>query len=127
MRNEIKTKPVNFPSDISSFIINAMDNNHKISPFIKLFWEKQQSAFSRKSIGKYHQSTMLIRFCLSLATNSGSADDKLRISNMLAFPSRRTLREINAIKPTVGFSLKVIAELCSLTKYILVTCKNIFL
>ena len=36
---------------------------------------------------------------------------------MLVLPSRRTLRDYrNAIKPTVGFNPKVIAELCSLTK-----------
>ena len=52
MRNEIKTKAVNLPSDISSFINNTMDNNHKISPFMKLFWEQQMSAFSKKSVGK---------------------------------------------------------------------------
>ena len=62
MRNEIKTKAVNLPSDISSFINNTMDNNHKISPFTKLIWEQQQSAFSKKSVGKYQP--MIIRSCL---------------------------------------------------------------
>ena len=62
MRNEIETKAVNLPSDISSFINNAMDNNHKISPFMKFFREQQKSAFSKKSVGKYHP--MIIRFYL---------------------------------------------------------------
>ena len=115
MRNEIETKAVNLPSDISSFN-NTMDNNYKISPFMKLFWGQQKSAFSKKSgVGKCHP--MIIRFCLSLATKSGSAYDELRNSNVLVLPSRRTLRDYrNAIKPTVGFSPKVIAELGSLTK-----------
>ena len=62
MRNEIKTKAVNLPSDIRSFINNTMDNNHKISQIIKIFWEQQNSAFSKKSVGKNHP--MIIRFCL---------------------------------------------------------------
>ena len=46
-----------------------------------------------------------------------SAYDELRNSNVLVLPSRRTLRDYrNAIKPTVEFNLKLIAELCSLTK-----------
>ena len=115
MRNEIETKAVIVPSDISSFTNNTTDNNHKISPFMKLSWEQQKSAFSKKSVEKYHP--MLIRFCLSLATKSGSAYDELRNSNVLVLPSRRTLRDQrNAIKPTFGFNPKVIAELCSLTK-----------
>ena len=115
MRNEIETKAVNGPSDISSFTNNTTDNNHKISPFMKLSWEQQKSAFSKKSVEKYHP--MLIRFCLSLATKSGSAYDDLRNSDVLVLPSRRTLRDYrNAIKPTVGFNPKVIDERCSLTK-----------
>ena len=115
MRNEIKTKAVGLPSDISCFINNTMDNNPKVSPFMKLLWEQQKPAFSKKIVEKYHP--MIIRFCLSLATKSGSAYDELRNSNVLVLPSRRTLRDYrNAIKPTVGFSPKVIAELGSLTK-----------
>ena len=74
MRNEIKTKAANLSSDIISFINNTMDNNHKISPLMKLSWEQQKSAFSKKSVGKYHP--MIIRFCLSLASKSGSAYDE---------------------------------------------------
>ena len=74
MRNEIKTKAANLPSDIISFINNTMDNNHKISPLMKLSWEQQKSAFSKKSVGKYHP--MIIRFFLSLASKSGSAYDE---------------------------------------------------
>ena len=115
MRSEIKTKAVGLPSDISCFINNTMNNNHEISPFMKLFWELQKPAFLKKIVEKYHP--MIIRFCLSLATNSGSAYDELRNSNVLVLPSSRTLRDYrNAIKPTVGFSPKVIAELCSLAK-----------
>ena len=109
------SKALNLPSDISSFIDNTMDNNHKIKPFMRLFWEQQKSTFSKKSVGKYHP--MIIRFCLSLATKTGSAYDKLRNSNVLVLPSRKTSRDYrNAIKPPVGCNPKVIAELCSLTK-----------
>ena len=53
-----------------------------------------------------------------MATKSRSAYDELRNLNVLVLPSRRPLRDSrNAIKPTVGFNPKVIAELCSLTKY----------
>ena len=51
MRNEIKTKVVNLPSDISSVIINTVDNNHKISPFMKPFCEQQTLLFQRKVLG----------------------------------------------------------------------------
>ena len=81
MRNEIKTKAVNLPSDISSFFNNTMDINHKINPFMKLCLEQQKSAFSKKIVGKYHP--MIMRFHLSLATRSGSAYDELRNSNVL--------------------------------------------
>ena len=74
MRNEIKTKAANLPSDIISFINNTMDNNHKISPLMKLSCEQQKAAFSKKSVGKYHP--VIIRFCLSLASKSGSAYDE---------------------------------------------------
>ena len=109
MRNEIKTKTVNLPLDIISFINNPMDNNHNVSPFRKLFWEQQKSVFSKKSVGKYHP--MIIRFCLPFATKSKSAYDQLRNSIVLVLPSRRTLRDYrNAIKRTVGFNSNVIAE-----------------
>ena len=39
-RNERETMAVNLPSAISSFINNTMDNNLKISPFMKPFWEQ---------------------------------------------------------------------------------------
>ena len=90
MRNEIETMDVNWRSDNSSFINNAMDNNHKICPFMNLFWEQQKYAFSKKSVGKYHP--VIIRFCLLLATKSGSAYDELRNSNVLVLPNRRALR-----------------------------------
>ena len=52
-----------------------------------------------------------------MATKSGSTYEELQNSNVLALPSRGTLRVYrNAIKPTVRFNPKVIAELCSLTK-----------
>ena len=104
MRNEIKTKAVNLPSYISSFINNTMDNNHKVSPFLKFFWKQQKSAFSKKNIGKYHP--MIVKLCLSFATKSGLVYYELRNSNVLVLPNCRTLRDYrNAIKPNVGFSL----------------------
>ena len=82
---------------------------------MKLFWEQQRSAFPKKRVGQYHP--MIIRFCQSLATKSGSAYDELRNSNVLVLPSRTTLRDYrNTIKPTVGFNSKVIPEHCNLTK-----------
>ena len=50
MRNEIKAKAVNLPSAITSFINDTMDNNKKIRPFIKLFWEQQKPVFTKKSV-----------------------------------------------------------------------------
>ena len=59
MRNEIKTKAVNLPSDISSFILIQwiIITN---SPFMKLFSEQQKSAFSKKGVGKYHAMILLV-------------------------------------------------------------------
>ena len=104
MRNEIKIKAVNLPSDISRFINNTMDNNHKVSPFLKFFWKQQTSAFSKKNVGKYHP--MIVKFCLSFATKSGFVYYELRNLNVLVLPNCRTLSDYrNAIKPSVGFSL----------------------
>ena len=56
--------------------------------------------------------SILIRFCLSLASKSASTYDELRDSKILTLPSRRTLRDYkNAIRPTVGFNPEIIAEL----------------
>ena len=90
MRSEIKSKSVTLPSDIGHLINATMaDTKYKVTPFLKLFWQQQQSAFAKKNGGKYHP--MIIRFCLSLAKKSGLAYGELRHSNVLLVPSRRTL------------------------------------
>ena len=64
---------------------------------------------------RYH--TMIIRFCLSLASKSKSAYEELRYSNILVLPSRRTLRDWkNAIAPQTGFRKQIIDALNKLIR-----------
>ena len=59
---------------------------------------------------------MIIRFCLAIASKSGSAYDELRDSRVLCLPSRRTLRDYrNAICPQTGFNFQIIEELKTMT------------
>ena len=110
MKKEINEKGVELNSDLSSDIQQIMnENQEKMTPFMKLFWEQQCKGFASKSM-RYHP--MIIRFCLSLASKSASAYDELRSSKVLVLPSRRTLRDYkNAIKPRAGFSCEVLEEL----------------
>ena len=64
---------------------------------------------------RYHP--MIIRFCLSLASKSKSANEELRNSNILVLPSSRTLRDYkNAIAPQTGFRKQIIDDLNKLTR-----------
>ena len=114
MKEEIKNGSIAVNSDLASDIDNIMtDNYDSASPFMKLFWDEQ-----RKSItsGYHRYHPMIIRFCLSLASKSGSAYDELRSTNILKLPSRRTLRDYkNAIRPCVGINPGIVAELIKTT------------
>ncbi len=91
-------------------------NKEKLIPFMKLFWQQQQEAFSKSPNGiRYYP--MIIRFCLSLVAKSASAYNELRNSKVLTLPSRRTLHDYrNVITPSVGFNPALIQELCQTTK-----------
>ena len=91
-------------------------NKEKLTPFMKLFWQQQQEAFTKSPNGiRYHP--MIIRLCLSLAAKSASVYEELRNSKVLTLPSMRTLRDYrNVITPSVGFNPAVIQELCQITK-----------
>ena len=92
-----------------------MNKNLNVSPFMKPFWELQKSSQNKGSGVRYHP--MIIRFCLSLASKSASAYNKLRSSNVLTLPRLRTLRDYkNAIRPTTGFNIEVIEELRKTTE-----------
>ena len=87
------------------------DNSENATPFMKLFWDEQRklSSVSAKQ-RRYHP--MIIRYCLSLLSDSSAAYDKLRKSSLLVLPSRRVLSDYkNAIRPRRGFNYEIINEL----------------
>ena len=60
---------------------------------------------------------MIIRFCLSIVSESVSAYNELRSANVLTLSNPRTLCNCkNAIHPTTGFSMEVIEELGKATE-----------
>ena len=91
-------------------------NEKDVPPFMKLFWEEQQSYINKPASSiRYH--SMVIKFFLSLATKSSSSYSDLRYdsktdSGILVLPSLRTLRDYkNYIHPQRGFNKYVIEEL----------------
>ena len=56
---------------------------------MKMFWQHQSEAVSKKQVHKYHP--MIIRFCLSLYAKSPSTYNELQDSNILTLPSKRAL------------------------------------
>ena len=114
MQKEISSKKITINSSIADDIEEVMNKNLNVSPFMKLFWEQQKSSQNKGSGVRYHP--MIIRFCLSIALKSAPAYKELCSSNMLTLPSFRTLRDYkNAIRPTTGFNMEVIEELCKTT------------
>ena len=96
MDKEIQLSSVQLDEDLTNDINKIMsDNLHNASPFMTVFWQEQVKYF-KQGLRRYHP--MIIRFCLSVAANSGAAYDELRNSGILCLPSRRTLRDYrNAI------------------------------
>ena len=82
------TVDVELEADNSIF----QSNYHSLSPFVKRFWEEQKKGFQVIPSGRrYHP--MIIRFALSIATESPAAYDEIRNSGVLTLPSRRTPRD----------------------------------
>ena len=117
MRQAIQKSGVVLQSEFSQDVRYLMSGNkEKLTPFMKLFWQQQQEAFTKSPNAiRYHP--MIIRFCLSLAAKSASAYEELRNSKVLTLPSRRTLRDYrNVIAPSIGFNPALVQELCQTTK-----------
>ena len=113
MKSAIQKSGLVLQSEFSQDIQSIMTGNkEKLTPFMKLFWQQQQEAFTKSPNGiRYHP--MIIRFCLSLAAKSASEDEELRNSKVLTLPSRRTLCDYrNVITPSVGFNPALVQELC---------------
>ena len=114
MQKEISSKSITINSSIADDIEEVMNKNLKASPFMKVFWEQQKSSQNKGSGVCYHP--MIIRFYLSIVSKSASVYNELCSSNVLTLPSLRTLRDYkNAIRPTTGFNMEVIEELCKTT------------
>ena len=118
MNKNLNVSPfITINSNIADDIEEVMNKNLNVSPFMKLFWEQQKSSQSKGSGVRYHP--MIARFCSLLASKSASAYNELCSSNVLILPSLRTLRDYkDAIRPTTGFNIKVIEELCKTTETI---------
>ena len=115
MQKEISSKSITINSSIVDDIQEVMNKNLNVSPFIKLFWEQQKSSQNKGPGLRYHP--MIIRFCLSIASKSASTYNELCSSNVLTLPSLRTLSgSKNAIRPTTGFDIEVIEQLCKTTE-----------
>lgn len=110
MSKEIVHASIKIDDQLSVDLDQLMEENiSHASPFMKLFWKEQVKNFSQKS-KRYHP--MVIRFCLSMASKSGSMYDELRHSGILCLPSKRTLRDYrNVIPPKTGFIPEVIDQL----------------
>ena len=93
MKNEIKVSGASVSGKISNDMLNIFNQNeNKATPLLKLFWEQQKNAFKcNPKLVRYH--SMIIRFCISFDEKSTSRYDKLRDSNIVVLPSRRTLRD----------------------------------
>ena len=60
-------------------IISTMGTVGKeISPFMQLFWEQQKKALGVEGTSGMRYHPMIIRFCLSIASQSPSAYEELR-------------------------------------------------
>ena len=115
MQKEISSKSTTINSSIADDIEEVVNKNLNVSPFMKLFWEQQKSSQKKGSGVRCHP--MIIRFCLSIVSESVSAYNELRSANVLTLPSLRILCNCkNEIHPTTGFSMEVIEELCKATE-----------
>ena len=77
--------------DLSNGVVKIMNENQsKITPFVKLFWEQQKATLKKnpKAV-RYHPT--IVCFRVSLASKSPSTYDEIRDSNIVVLPSRRTL------------------------------------
>ena len=92
MHKELNKNTLTIGKSLSDDLTSILSNvdQTEVTPFMNLFWQQQKQLFTRSPKGcRYHP--MIIRFCLSLASKSKSAYEKLRNSNILRLPSTRTL------------------------------------
>jgi len=80
--------------------------------FQHLFWEQQLKAASCKKAQGMRWHPLMIRWCLYLRHQSGSAYETLRDSGVIVLPSQRTLRDYtHHISARIGFSHEVDLQL----------------
>ncbi|XP_065068321.1 uncharacterized protein LOC135693707 [Rhopilema esculentum] len=120
MKVEIEQKSLPVTQNLSHDLLSKIsESSGKMTPFIKLFWKQQQRIMSCSAQGRRYHPT-IIRWCLSIASNSASAYDELRDTfkdSTIVLPSQRILRDYtNTITPQTGFNPKIIEELCNATK-----------
>ena len=79
LQSEIKKPSMEVSAELGDDMVKIMSGAHqsKISPFIKLFWEKQQKYLKSSSTGIRYYPT-IIRYCSSLTAKSSGAYDEIR-------------------------------------------------
>ena len=120
MKLEVEQRSIPVTQDLSHDLLSIIsESSHKMTPFIKLFWEQQKKNASCSAQGRRYHPT-IIRWCISIASKSASAYDELRDTfkdTTIILPSRRVLRYYsNAIAPKTGFNPGVINELRHTTR-----------
>ena len=79
MREKLSKNSLPVDNDLGKDLVRIISNNNneKVPPFMKLFWEEQQKYLSSCKTGvRYHP--MIIRYCLGLAAKSPAVYDEIR-------------------------------------------------
>jgi hypothetical protein len=99
--------------DTNGELLHLFENipGDKLDPFVRLFWNEQQKAFSRSNRGmRWHP--MLIKFGIFIRQISPALYDTLRNMGIVKLPGQSTLRDYTGvIKTGAGFQHHVLLDL----------------
>ena len=85
MQKELEKSSMQIDHTLNNDLTSIISvNSSKFTPFINLFWQQQKKLFKCSNKG-VRFDPMLIRFCLSLWSNSSSAYEELRNFNVLSY------------------------------------------
>ena len=113
--NKLKTESIPVTDSLHGSLKSILQNETITNPFLHLFWEEQQKAFSRQNGGmRWHP--MMVRFAILLHSQSATVYQTLRETGALKLPGESTLRDYtNALHPHQGFNPEVIEEITMAT------------